>query len=121
MRRKSLTPKPVDPNAPVVPPVPGSGASYPPRPKNLNEAREKLAEKLGVPVASGHGYDTATPPPPNRYSGRHEPREGTWRLFVLSNDPELKIPTEFMGHPVSRRAPPVSTAPWGKAAGKKSV
>ena len=116
MRRKAFPPKPIDPNAPIVPPVPGSGASLPPRPKHIDQAREELATKLGCPVATGHGYDTASPPPPGKYTGRAQPREGSWRLFVLSDDPELQIPAKFQDLPVSRRSPPKSQPAWGKAA-----
>lgn len=103
MRRK-FPAKKIDPNAPVIPPVPGSGASLPPRPKNLNDAAEKLAKELGVSVAAGYGF------------GDKDKKDPAWRLFAFSLDAAVKVPTEFDGFPVSRRAMPTISPAWGKAA-----
>lgn len=104
MRRK-FPAKKVDPNAPIVPPVPGSGASLPPRPKGLNEAAAKLSTELGIGVASGYGFGDD---PKNR--------EPAWRLFAFSLDKAVPVPAEYAGFPVSRREVPVASPAWGKAA-----
>ena len=104
MRRK-FPAKKVDPNAPVIPPVPGSGASLPPRPKNLNEAAEKLSAELGVAVASGYGFGDDP-----------KDRSQAWRLFAFSLDKGIAVPAEYQGFPVSRRAMPTISPAWGKAA-----
>ncbi len=97
--------KKVDPNAPIVPPVPGSGASLPPRPKGLNDAAAALSKKLGVAVASGYGFGDDL-----------KDRVPTWRLFAFSLDKGVAVPATFQGFPVSRREIPIISPAWGKAA-----
>lgn len=111
MRRK-FPAKKVDPNAPVVPPVPGSGAALPPRPKDLNAAAEQLGARLGIHVATGFGrasLPTGTVP-----AGVAD--DATWRLFAFCVDPGVAVPDAFMGFPVSRREAPTVSPAWGKAA-----
>lgn len=111
MMRRKFPKKAVDPNAPVVPPQPGSGASLPPRPKELNEAAAALSKELGISVAAGHGFGDEPKNP-------RVPREGTWRLFAFTNDEAAVIPKEYRGFPVSRRSIPVAQSgpAWGKMA-----
>lgn len=104
MRRRSDKKQADD--GPVVPPVPGSGASLPPRPPELAKARDALFAELGsaTHVATGFatddgkGWDTAA-----------------WRLFVFTDDKGLTLPKEFMGFKVNvRPVPAVSLPPSGR-------
>lgn len=106
MRRK-FPGKKIDPNAV---PVPGSGASLPPRPDDLRRAAGELQESLlgrDAHVATGYGFGD-------------DPRDRTpaWRLYVFTDLPasELPLPKEIMGFPVSRRSVPIarpaSTRKW---------
>ena len=105
MRRASKKQKPAAEGAPVAPPVPGSGASLPPRPKGLNAAAESLGRELGVAVAAGFGFGNDP-----------KDRSQAWRLFCFSTDPKVPVPADFQGFPVSRREVPTISPAWGKAA-----
>lgn len=105
MMRRKFPAKKIDPNAPVVPPVPGSGASLPPRPKELNDAAVALAKELGIAVAAGYGF-----------GDDGSKKDASWRLFAFSLDTGVAVPATYKGFPVSRRAVPVVSPAWGKLA-----
>lgn len=106
LRRKFPTKKIDDPSSP---PVPGSGASLPPRPKQLNEAAARLSGELGIAVAPGYGFGDD---PKDRSQG--------WRLFALSLDENVCVPAAFQGFSVARRAAVVVPPAWGKAAARRT-
>ncbi len=99
MRRGGFTPKKkapkLDADGNELPPVPGSAAALPKRPKDLEEARLALVLELGGSTNVASGFGLVGPPP-----------GGAWGLFVFTNNPGLKVPNEFRGFPVARRSIP---------------
>ncbi len=105
---------PLDENGvPLPPPVPGSGASLPKRPKELAKARDDLSAVISqrhpgsfFNVASGYGL------------GDEDRKTSAWRLYVFTNDVEVikNIPRNFGEFSVLTRDIPIAlSAPaWGR-------
>jgi len=97
---------------PLPPPVPGSGASLPRRPKELAQARDDLGGLLAqrhpgcfFNVASGYGLE-------------EDKKSSAWRLYVFSDDVDVvkTVPCAFGGFSVSVRGVPVALSgpAWGR-------
>ncbi len=95
----------LDANGVAVPPVKKDNG-MPDKPEGFEAARLALTTELSGAFHVGTGFGT------DKVGDRQVP---VWRLFVYSNDPEVKVPAEYRGFKVDRRAlPTVSTVAWGR-------
>lgn len=115
-----------DQNAvPCAPPVPGSAASIPRRPKDpdIDESARKLGAALKgdanlVSLCPGYGLGE------NVEGGAKEQkdREPKWRIYAFLTNIKDRgaVPTEYDSFPVTLRKAPVALndAPWGRKAAR---
>lgn len=113
-----------DQNAvPSAPPVPGSAASIPRRPKNpdIDESAKKLAASLKgddnlVSLCPGYGLGENVE---DGAKGQKD-RDPKWRIYAFLTDVKARgnVPAEYDSFPVTLRKAPVALkeAAWGRRA-----
>ena len=84
--------------------APKGGGVLPPKPKGWDDAKARLDEAVNGRGHVGWGFAAAP--------GAEKPGEGSWTLYVYSNDADLKVPAEVSGIPVAKRAVPVASPAW---------
>lgn len=91
----------------------GGPTTLPAKPKGWEDAKNQLTTLVGTKGHVGWGFGLIARPAGSPPLAEGELHQGTWNLYVYSDDASLVVPADIKNIPITKRGVPAATSAAG--------